>query len=53
MPATISPPWASTGARFAESTRHSASRRCSARSSDSANWPVESMALQAAESSCI
>src|SRR5687768_11825045 len=51
MPATISPPWASTGAMLAESTRHSASSRWMPRSSVSANCPVESTALQAAASS--
>ena len=39
MPAITTPPGASTGATPAESTRHSASRRCAGRSRISAAWP--------------
>src|SRR3954463_4059542 len=50
MPATIRPPGASIGAIAAESTRHSASRRCSGRSRVSATWPVGSQATMLSRS---
>src|SRR4051795_10436138 len=53
MPATITPPGASTGRAPEESTRQRASRRCSPRPSASPSWPVLSIAPTSSKSSTL